>query len=570
MKLSDYVVDFLISKGIDHGFGYPGGSVTNFLDSVNKYSRDIKCHVVYHEQAAAFAACGYSNVTGKPGLCYATGGPGCTNLLTGIGHAMYDSIPIIAITGNSNTYERKGELPIRQRGFQENDNVSVMKPLTKYSCCVKKPEDIRYELEKAYYYATNGRKGPVHIDLPMDIQRAQIEPAKLKGFNSDKDVVRENRKDIQGILCGLLKKSKRPCFILGNGIKTADAKNETRKLIDSLGIPYVTSMIAFDVLGKNDLNYGFLGAYGDRTANFVIAKSDLVISLGSRLDIRQVGAKRENFAPDATIVRFDIDSGELTYQVHEDEISFCMDLRNAIDILGEIEINSDFSDWIRVCNTIRDRLSGFDEKLPNKYIRKISEYVPENAIITTDVGQNQVWVAQSFNLRNGQEVYFSGGMGSMGHALPAIIGASYNGRKRPLICICGDGGMQMNIQELQYIAREKIPVKMIVINNHALGMIRHFQEMYFDKVYYQTTLEGGYSSPDFVKVAEAYGIHSLAISSLDDLGKTQELINNDNACLIEIRIDEDTYVVPKLEFGKPNQDQEPLIDRNLYQQLMEL
>lgn len=570
MKLSDYVVDFLIKKGITQGFGYPGGSVTNFLDSINKRFKEIQCHVVYHEQSAAFAACGYADVTGKPGLCYATGGPGCTNLLTGIGHALYDSIPLIAITGNSNTYERKGELPIRQRGFQENDNVSVMKPLTKYSVYVEKPEDIRYELEKAYYYATTGRKGPVHIDLPMDIQRAQIEPDSLKGFETDTEITQISYREFQDKLCDLLKKAKRPCFILGNGIKTACVKKEAKALIEKFGIPYVTSMIAFDVLGNCDYNFGFLGAYGDRTANFVLAKSDLVVSLGSRLDIRQVGAQRENFAPDAAIVRVDIDSGELEYQVHDDEISICMDLSDAIDAMNDIDARGNYGEWIAVCRAIRDKLSGFDERLPNRYITELSKFIPGDAIITTDVGQNQVWVAQSFKLKHGQEVYFSGGMGSMGHALPAIIGAFYSGRKRPLICICGDGGMQMNIQELQYIAREKLPVKIIVMNNQALGMIRHFQEMYFDKVYYQTTLEGGYSSPDFVKVAEAYGIRGMHVNSIEDVGKTKEMLNNADACLIEVCIEGDTYVVPKLEFGKPNQDQEPLLDRVLYKELMKL
>lgn len=572
MKLSDYVTDFLIDKGITHGFGYPGGSVTNFLDSIYKRTGEIQCHVVYHEQAAAFAACGYANVTGKPGLCYATGGPGCTNLLTGIGHAMYDSIPLIAITGNSNTYERKGDLPIRQRGFQENDNVAVMKSLTKYSVCIDRPENIRYELEKSYYYAMSGRRGPVHIDLPMDVQRAQIEPSELKGFCPDTETGSSynEQKNITGKIEELLLRSKRPCFILGNGIKTAQLKREAGELIKKFGIPYVTSMIAFDVLGSSEYNYGFLGAYGDRAANFVLAKSDLVISLGSRLDIRQVGARRENFAPNATIVRFDIDDGELEYCVHRDEISVCMELCDAITLLNKVQVKPDYDQWIGVCNTICEKLAGFDEKLPNTYIREISEYIPENAIISTDVGQNQVWVAQSFQLKDGQEVSFSGGMGSMGHALPAILGASYSGRKRPLVCICGDGGMQMNIQELQYIAREKIPVKMIVMNNHALGMIRHFQEMYFDRVYYQTTLQGGYTTPDFVKVAEAYGIRGMAVNTLEDLKKTEELLKDDSACLIEIRIEEETYVVPKLEFGKPNQDQEPLIDRALYKELMEM
>lgn len=569
MKLSDYVVDFLIKKGIRHGFGYPGGSVTNFLDSVNKRSDELKCHVVYHEQAAAFAACGYADVTGGPGLCYATGGPGCTNLLTGIGHAFYDSIPVIALTGNSNTYERKGDLSIRQRGFQENDNVAVMKPLTKYSVCVDNPVNIRFELEKAYYYATSGRRGPVHIDLPMDIQRANVNPDTLHGYTPEEHSVYDNIDLIKQKIQLLLDNAKRPCFILGNGIKTAGLQSYFIALVDKLKIPCVTSMIAFDVLGNNGFNYGFLGAYGTRCANFIAAKSDLIISLGSRLDIRQVGAKREKFAPDSKIVRFDNDSGELEYKVHEDEISVCMELSDVLNVFQSIKTNN-LNAWISTCNKIREKLKGLDNSLPTQYVNAFSKLIPEGAIVSCDVGQNQVWVPQSFELKTNQQVLFSGGMGAMGHALPAIIGAFYGKRNSSLICFCGDGGLQMNIQELQYIVRERLPVKIIVFNNYALGMIRHFQEMYFNKVYYQTTKSGGYDSPDFVRIAAGYGIKGVVVNSLGDVTKLKSVLSNDEPCLIEVCIKEDTYVIPKLEFGKPNQDQEPLINRELYEELMEL
>ena len=571
MKLSDYIVDFLIQHGITEGFGYPGGSVTNFLDSVNRRSGEIECHVVYHEQAAAFAASGYASVTGKPGLCYATGGPGCTNLLTGIGHAYYDSIPVIAITGNVNTYEARGNLPIRQRGFQENDNVSAMKSLTKYSTYIKKPESIRYELEKAYYIATTGRKGPVHIDLPMDIQRAQINPEELRGYEQEAEASDSCDKDVfRDKISRLMKEAKHPCLVLGNGIKTSGARREAREMIDHLKIPYVTSMIAFDVLSDSKYNYGFVGAYGSRTANFVMAKSDLVVAVGSRMDIRQVGAVRENFAPGAKIVRIDVDEGELTYKVHKDELSVFMDLRDALDILNSLENMPDYSDWVSKCDSIKEKLAGIDDRLPNRFMTSISDYIPANAIISTDVGQNQVWVSQSFRLKKGQEALFSGGMGSMGHALPAMIGAYYGDRTRPVVCVSGDGGMQMNIQELHFITRENIPAKIIIFNHHALGMIRHFQEMYFDRDYYQATVDSGYTTPDFVKIAEAYGIRGLALHGLDDVEKCKELLSDDKACLIEIHLMEDTYVIPKLKYGNPNQDQDPLLGRELYEVLMEM
>ena len=569
IKVSDYIVQFLIEKKIKHVFGYPGGSVANLMDSLYKKEKEISAHVVYHEQAAAFAACAYAQVTGCPGAAYATGGPGATNMLTGIGHAFYDSIPSIFFTGNVNTYEAKDGRNLRQRAFQESDIISVASPLTKFCAYVSRPEEIRYYLEKAYFMAMEGRKGPVLLDLPMDVQRAQIEEDSLTHYIPLQETKIDKKKEFAQTLSKLLSVSQTPCIVLGNGIKLSQVCHLAQKAVEHLQLPYVTSMIAFDVLADSPYYYGFLGAYGMREANFVAAKSDLIIAVGSRLDIRQVGAIRANFAKDAIIVRVDIDEEELKYQVHADEYSFCMPAKDALEVMAGLEQIKDYSHWLSVCRQIREKLSGYDDRLPNKYIQKISNLIPENSTITTDVGQNQVWVAQSFSLKQGQKVLFSGGMGAMGHALPAAIGAYYGSRKKA-VCICGDGGLQMNIQELHFLKREQIPVKIIVINNNALGMIRHFQEMYFDNCYYQTNPSGGFTSPDFDRIAEAYGLQHTTVSSLDEIEACRELIENDFPTLIEIRIFEDTYIFPKLEFGKPNQDQWPILDRELYRQLMDL
>lgn len=571
MKVSDYIVEFLLGKGITDAFGYPGGSVSNLIDSFRKYEPRIRAHVVYHEQAAAFAASAYAQTSGLPGVAYATGGPGATNLLTGIGHAFYDSIPIVCITGNVNTYEAKGDMDIRQRGFQESDIVSVAKPLTKYCAYVQKPEEIRYYLEKAFATAVSGRPGPVLLDIPMDVQRAQIDVEGLRGSEPEKDGSGKDgkpgetfRETVKGLLAG----AERPCLVIGNGAKAG--REALRTAVERLGIPYVTSMIAFDVLGDNPYYQGFIGAYGIRAANFVVAKSDLVIAIGARLDVRQVGAIRENFAPNAKIIRVDLDAGELAYKVHADEYGFCMDAREALAILADLDIRADRSPWLAICAKIREKLSGFDDTLPNTMVRALSAMVPANTVITTDVGQNQVWVPQSFALKDGQQVLFSGGMGSMGHALPAAVGAFYGSGGKPVVSMNGDGGLQMNIQELQFIARERLPVKIIVFNNMALGMIRVFQEMYFDRNYYQTRPSGGYTVPDFAGIAKAYKLRSAVVRSVDELESVRGMLCDGEPALIEIRIEEDTYVHPKLEFGKPNQDQQPLIDRALYNELMAL
>ena len=571
MKVSDFIVEYLIKKGITDVFGYPGGMVTHLMESFSKYSDQISAHVTYHEQGAAFAACGYAQVSGKLGVAYATSGPGATNLITGICNAFFDSIPTIFITGQVNTFESRGQYAVRQRGFQETDIVSMVAPVTKYAKYVESPDKIKYYLDCAFDAASSGRMGPVLLDIPMNIFRAEIEPnVLLETAEQNVSVLEETIDNIVDVLKVELDKSKHPCCLIGNGVKITDTQDIIKNFCHKFHIPIVTSMVAFDVVNDDSQNYGFIGAYGDRTANFTVAKSDFLITIGSRLDVRQVGAKRENFAPNAQILRFDIDDRELEYYVHENEISIQANMKEICQALNRIEIScdNDYSAWLKICNEIKKSLSGIDQLSTGKLVSKVSKNFPKYAVITTDVGQNQVWIAQSLELKKGQKVLFSGGHGAMGYSLPAAIGAYY-ASKKPVICVTGDGGLQMNIQELQFIARENIPVKIVVLNNDALGMIRHFQEMYFNSNYFQTKPSGGYNAPNFKKIAEAYGIRSAQydINSLPDY---ISYFGDDVPLLIEILINEDTYVFPKLEFGKPNQDQEPLLNREEYKRLMSL
>lgn len=569
MKASDYIVEYLINREITDVFGYPGGMVTHLMDSFSKYTGKISAHVTYHEQGAAFAACGYAQASGKTGVAYATSGPGATNLITGICDAYFDSIPVLFITGQVNTFEAKGSMAVRQRGFQETDIVSMVSGVTKYAARITEADRLKWYLDYAFAQALGGRKGPVLLDIPMNILRADIDPDKLYGYAE----LPQGENSISEINEGWLKqellKAKRPVILLGNGVKTAGAVELAREAVRSVGIPTVSTMIAIDVIADQSLNYGFLGAYGSRVGNFLIAKSDLVIVLGARLDVRQVGAKRENFAPNARIVRVDIDAGELEYRIREDEIQICTDIRNVLNILIENgkQYDVDYSEWVHICDEIRDELGGIDDRNPNLLVEGISKYLPEDAVITTDVGQNQVWVAQSLRIKEGQRVFFSGGHGAMGYSLPASIGACMASGKT-VFSFNGDGGIQMNIQELQTIVREKLPVKIILFNNSALGMIRHFQEMYFQENYFQTVSHNGYTVPNFGAIAKAYGIDYKLVTRTEDMCK--ELFAGDAPAFIEIRLEEDTYVFPKLEFGKANHDQEPLLDRGLFDYLNSL
>lgn len=567
MKVSDYIVEFLIKEGVTDVFGYPGGMVAHLMNSFAKYKEQIGVHTNYHEQASSFAANGYAQVSGKVGVAYSSSGPGATNMITGICNAYFDSIPTVFFTGQVNVYEAKRDLPIRQKGFQETEIIPIVKSVTKYCAYVEKEEDIRYELEKAFYIAQEGRKGPVLLDIPMNVQRMEIEPDKLRSFQPELQDAFEA--DVS-IIIDELKKAKRPVLLVGAGTKERQTRKLVNQLVEKWKIPVVSSMLAVDVVPSEEgMNFGFLGAYGGRTANFIVAKSDLVIAIGSRLDVRQVGGKRENFAPNAQLIRVDIDAGELSHRVNNREIHICADAQTVLQKLytETIDVPALTEGWIDVCRQLKQELEKLDDKAPNVAVKKIGKAIPVEYSITTDVGQNQVWVAQSLETKAGQNILFSGGLGSMGYSLPAAIGAYYGSRK-PVISFNGDGGLQMNIQELQFIAREKLPIAIVVLNNHALGMIRHFQEMYFEGNYTQTVDGNGYESPDFQKIAQAYGIKYKRIEASKDIARAEFEVTE--PMMIEIVFNENTYVFPKLEFGKPNQDQEPLLDRDMFERLMHL
>ncbi len=564
MKVSDYIVSFLIDRGITDVFGYPGGMVTHLMQSFDNYKENIKAHVNYNEQGASFAACGYGQISLKPGVAYATSGPGATNLMTGIANAYFDSIPTLFITGQVNTFESKGKLLIRQNGFQEMNVVNMVEEITKFSAYVSDEKDIKYYLEKAFFYATSERPGPVLLDIPMNVQRAEVEVKELRGFEPERTLNNEAKEAdfIAEEIYNAISQAKCPCILVGAGVKISGTTEILNNWLQNIKIPVVSSMISSDVAAQYPYYYGFVGAYGMRSANFILSKCDLLIALGSRLDVRQVGAEKDKFAKNARLIRIDVDSNELTNKIKPDEKFFVINLKDLIPVLQKYTING-FDNWLDVCETIRSKVDKIDIQAPNKVIEDISNLVDDLFIITTDVGQNQVWVAQSFKSK-GQPILFSGGHGAMGYSLPAAIGAYYGGKKK-VLAFTGDGGLQMNIQELQFIVREKIPVKIVLLNNYALGMIRHFQEIYFEKNYAQTLNNTGYELPDFGKIAQAYNIPYLNIDSVADNEKNiQEMLKSNGPAFIEIKMNYDTYVFPKLEFKKPIQDQEPLLDRKLY------
>ena len=559
MKISDFIVQFLEDRGVSDVFGYPGGMVTHFLDSLNKSSK-IHTHINYHEQGSSFSACGYAQINGSPTVAFSTSGPGATNMITGICNSWFDSIPALFISGQVNTYERKDGLPLRQRGFQETDIISIINSVTKYSIQITRKEDICYEFEKCWYLAIEGRPGPVYVDIPMDIFRSDIDVAIARHFEPA-PVVYDNPDEIAINILTQLKKSRKPVLLLGNGAHAVE-KSTIVEFINVLNIPVVTSMPAIDLLPTDSQNgYGFIGAYGSRIANTIIDKCDLILVFGSRLDRRQTGNERNQFAKNARIIRIDIDADEFSERVNENEDQYHGDIRDVIrSLLTRNDLQMACDTWHATCQKIRGLLCDYDMQRPNQLVRHLSSMVPDGTIITTDVGQNQVWVAQSFNVRPSQRVLFSVGHGAMGYSLPAAIGACYAGKKCTVVSFNGDGGIQMNIQEMQAIVRDQLPVKIIVLNNYSLGMIRHFQEMYFESEYAFTQGSQGYTVPDFVALARAYGMNAMIYSNEGDDDNFQKMILSPKPCLVEIQMHENTYTLPKSIYNKPLSCQTPPLD----------
>ncbi len=551
MKATDYIIEFLIEKGVTDIFGYPGGVICHLIDSAAKYSDKIHTHINYHEQASSFAACGYAQESTNIGVAFSTSGPGATNLVTGIANAYFDSIPTIFFTGQVDTYGLKGDLPIRQRGFQETDIVSMVKCVTKYAVRVDDPKEIRLELEKAFYIAKEGNPGPVLIDLPADVQRAEIEINSIKKFSHMTDKRNIKVKDFSQKIrevCKLLQKSKRPCLIIGNGVKQAGEIRLLRNFIDQVGIPTVFSMPAFDTIPYDSpYNFGFIGANGPRYGNFILGKSDLIISIGSRLDLKQVGNDRGAFAPNARLVRVDIDAGAFSNPIHDDDIHIRVDLRDFLMTLSDLTAGKYkcTDKWLKICKKIKELLLGYDDEEYTVLLRKFGQSLPDNCSIVTDVGQSQVWLAQQLCIKEGQTVHMSAGLGAMGFSLPAAIGVYY-AKRRPVYCFNGDGGIQMNLQELQFLARENIPVHVVIINNHALGMIRGFQEVNFNKNYSQTIEGKGYSVPYFSKIADAFGLPYKRVICSEDIEAS--LGETEAPSVIEINIPFETVLNPN--FGR--------------------
>jgi acetolactate synthase-1/2/3 large subunit len=568
VKVSDYIIEYLYQQKIRYIFEVIGGMTTHLTDSAYKHGKMnlISCH---HEQAAAFAADSMARVTGIPGIAMATSGPGATNLLTGIAACYFDSSPAIFITGQVNLTEQQKDRPIRQLGFQETDIVSMAQPVTKATYRVSSAEEVPMILNRAFFIALSGRPGPVLIDIPMDIQRADIKdeafssnPLSVEGV--DEQLIEELLRD--------LSHAKQPLILAGGGIHSANVKDLFSEFIEKINVPAVNSLLAVDVLPNNHpLRVGMIGTYGNRWANIAIGECDLLLVLGSRLDIRQTGTDTNAFKGRRKIVHVDCEQGEINNRV-KDCTAILSHLRPFLISAIRQTVgrkSNDYKNWILKINQLKQKWPDTEELRncqginPNKFMHQLSNTSNLSKAFIADVGANQMWAAQSLDLNVEQRFLTSGGMAPIGYALPAAIGACFAYDKNPVVMISGDGGFQFNIQELQTIVSHNLPVKMVILNNKCYGMVRQFQESYFECRYQSTCW--GYSAPDFTKIANAYGIQSLAVNDESEIEMAlKKMWSDPNApFLLDVLIDSNTNVYPKIAFGLPMTEMEPFAIPNM-------
>lgn len=584
MKVSDYIIDFLAQQSIDKVFGYIGGNNAHILDSLDKH-KAIEMVNTIHEQGAGFSAEGYARVTGKTGVATTTSGPGATNLITPIASCFFDSVPAIFITGQVNTHECKyasgciDNAPVRQIGFQEADIVGITKPITKYATLIDNIRDLRYKIEKAAYLAQEGRKGPVLIDIPLNLQYQDFSPDEEKSFYDSKtyQTILKTEEDLCSesdleIITDLINRSKRPVVLVGGGIRISGANAELNIFLSETNIPIVYSLMGKDSVEESYLyNLGFIGSFGNRYANITLANSDLLIILGSRLDARQTGTQSSTFAREATIIQIDIDRHEVDRKI-KTELQIQSDLNSFMKKLNRQKLKPDIKEWQKIVLNYKEKFSSLytidkKEKLPNKVVSLISLYAKPNDIICVDVGLHQMWVAQSFNVKKGQRLLFSGGLGAMGCALPTAIGATLGTNQRSIV-IVGDGGFQMNIQELEIIKRRKLPIKIFILNNYGLGMVMQIQNEYLNEHHVGTKID--YSVPNFEAVGNAYGIKSHKVSETNKIKNIiQNSLQNDESEIIDIQLGESEYLLePGLVGNKPMEDMLPFMDRDEFESLM--
>ena len=551
MKLTgaQILCESLIKEGVDVLFGYPGGVVLPLFDTFPQYPA-LRHILVRHEQGAAHAADGYARATGKVGVCLATSGPGATNLVTGIANAHLDSVPMVAITG------QVARPFIGKDAFQEVDITGITLPITKHNYLVMEAGQIAQVVKEAFYLARTGRPGPVLIDIPKDVFIEQAEfiyPDKvnLPGYHP---IVQGHPSQIKKAADLINNASKKPLIIAGRGVTISGAFAELKEFAETSHIPVVTTLLGIGCFPESHaLSYGMLGMHGMAYANWAVSNADLIIAIGMRMDDR-VTSKVSEFAPKARIIHIDIDPAEIGKNIRVD-VPIVGDVKNVLIPLIKLihpvqrtEWLAQMNDWRKQAPLVSSRIRDSKKLLPQFVIRKIYEVTHGDAIVVTGVGQHQMWSAQHFWYDKPNSFISSGGLGTMGFELPAAMGAKVGRPDETVWCIAGDGGFQMTLHELATLVQDKIGVKIAILNNGCLGMVRQWQELFYEKRYVDTPI----SCPHFVKLAEAYGVPGLRVTHKEDVGPAiEKAMATDGPFLIEFVVEPEENVYPMVPPGEP-------------------
>ena len=553
MKISgsEAIIKCLLEENVDLIYGYPGGAIMPFYDSLYNFQDKINHVLVRHEQGATHAAQGYSRSSGKVGVVIATSGPGATNLVTGIADAQIDSTPMVCITGQvaSNL--------LGSDAFQETDIIGITTPITKWNYQITKASEISTIFSKAFYIARSGRPGPVLIDITKDAQFEMTEflyekHKKLRSYNPKPEISDNSITDA----CALINKAKKPFILFGQGVILANAEKEFKKLIEKTGIPSAWTILGLSALATDHpLNVGMLGMHGNYGPNVLTNECDLLIAVGMRFDDRVTG-NLNYYAKQAKIIHLEIDPAEINKNVKVD-VAVLGDLKNTLPKIIEKVEEKKYEKWlekfrelnqIEYDKVIKDDLFPKKEKITmGEVIHQINIATKGNAIIVTDVGQHQMVACRYAKFNESKSNITSGGLGTMGFALPAAIGAKMGAPKREVIAVIGDGGFQMTIQELGTIFQTGVPVKIVVLNNDFLGMVRQWQQLFFDKRYSSTEMV----NPDFVAIANGYQIESERISKREDLKESiQKMIDSPNPFFMEVVVGKEDNVFPMIPTGE--------------------
>ncbi len=586
VKISDYVIDYLISLGIKNIFLISGGGCIHLIDSIGK-NKKIKFICNHHEQSSSIAAEAYSRVTEKISACLVTTGPGSTNTLTGLIGAWLDSIPVIFISGQVKRETIADYSKLRQIGDQEVNIIDMVKPVTKYAMTVFKEEEISFHLEKAVYLATHGRPGPVWINIPLDIQGAKIQKSSLKHFSQkeiEKEIIskKELKKEVEFVI-EKIKKAKRPLLFVGNGVRLAGAQKELLNLISLLKTPVVTGFAGFDIISSSNPYFaGRPGTIGQRSGNFAVQNSDLLLVIGSRLNVRMIGYNFKSFARGAYKIMVDIDKEEMNKstlsidkKIHSDAKEF---INEMICQLKSNQTKFYIQNWI---DKTKYWLKKYPVVLPeywkdkkvNPYcfIDTLSKYLNKNDIVAVSNATAAICTYQAIRFPQGLRILNNSGCAAMGYGLPAALGASIVNKKGRTICLEGDGSIQLNIQEFQTIVHNRLPLKIFVYNNKGYVSIRLTQNGLFEGRYVASSEDSGVSCPDFIKVAKAYGIHTEKITEHKNMDKIiKKVLSYEGPVFCEVMVSPEMKFSPKsasmqLKDGsfvsRPLEDMAPFLSR---------